>query len=178
MNSVLMRSAMRSRLTGLPATLAKTSAVRGGFHKPDPLPYKFQVDTKRHRLEDINTVLYSDIGPEFHMHLHSIQIQSGKQGWFLIFAYFSMIIFPCWLVLRHCHKQAGSNLFPCVRPGPDHAHMAPKILGYLKANNFENKPDKFGRKSAYFYKNFFRQETSNEFKPALVIEFNKHGFSY
>ena len=49
-------------------------------------------------------------------------------------------------------------MFPAVRPGPDHAHMAPKILGHLKANNYEAKPDKFGRKNAMFYRNFFRQE--------------------
>ena len=42
----------------------------------------------------------------------------------------------------------GSMLYPCVRPGPDHAHMAPKIIGHLKANNYEDKPDKFGRKNA------------------------------
>ena len=50
-------------------------ASRGGhFHKPDPLPYPWYKDTRRVHLEDVNTVLYSDIGPEFHLHLHSIQI--------------------------------------------------------------------------------------------------------
>ena len=49
-------------------------AVRGGFHKPDPLPYAEYKNTRKLHLEDVNTVLYSDIGPEFHMHLHSIQI--------------------------------------------------------------------------------------------------------
>ena len=171
MNSVLLRSAFRNKRLS-------TMAIRGGFHKPDPLPYPLYKDTRRHHLEDINTVLYSDIGPEFHMHLHSMQIQSGKQGWFLIFAYFCGIIMPCWLIARKCHKQAGANMFPAVRPGPDHAHMAPKILAHLKANNYENMPDKFGRRPASFYKNFFRQETSNEFKPELVKNFNKHGFSY
>ena len=47
-------------------------AVRGGFHKPDPLPYPWYKDTRRVHLEDVNTILYSDIGPEFHMHLHSL----------------------------------------------------------------------------------------------------------
>ena len=67
-------------------------------------------------------------------------------------------------------------MFPAVRPGPDHAHMAPKILGHLKANNYENAPDKFGRKNAVFYRNFFRQENHN--RPALVEQFNKHGFTF
>ena len=47
-------------------------AIRGGFHKPDPLPYQEYKNTRKVHLEDVNTVLYSDIGPEFHMHLHSI----------------------------------------------------------------------------------------------------------
>ena len=72
MNSMLLRSAMRSRQQVAPL------AARGGFHKPDPLPYPWYKQTRRVHLEDINTIFYSDIGPEFHMHLHSIQIQSGK----------------------------------------------------------------------------------------------------
>ena len=154
-------------------------AARGGhFHKPDPLPYPWYKQTRRVHLEDINTVLYSDIGPEFHMHLHSIQIQSGKQGWFLIFAYFMGIIFPCWLVARKCHKDAGAMLFPTVRPGKDYEHMAPQLLAHLKENNFEDCPDKFGRKNASFYRNYIRQEIGNEMKPKLVQKFNNHGFSF
>ena len=72
----------------------------------------------------------------------------------------------------------GSMLYPTVRPGPDHAHMAPKLLGHLVANNYENKPDKFGRKNAQFYRNFFRQDMSANNKPKLVVNFNKHGFSF
>ena len=112
------------------------------------------------------------------MHLHSIQIQSGKQGWFLILAYFSLIILPCWAIARKAHKNAGSNLFPAVRPGPDHQHMAPKLLSHLKEFNFEKMPDKFGRKSAEYYRNYFRQEMSSEYRPTLIRNFNKHGFSF
>ena len=46
--------------------------ARGGFHKPDPKPYAWVEDTRRTHLEDVNTVFYSDIAPEFHLHLHSI----------------------------------------------------------------------------------------------------------
>ena len=128
--------------------------ARGGhFHKPDPLEYPLYKQTRRTHLEDVNTIFYNDNAPEFHMHLHSIQIQSGKQGWFLLAAYFSLIIMPCWLVARKCHKDAGAMLFPCVRPGPDHAHMAPALLAHLKANNYENSKDFFGRRNAQFYKN-------------------------
>jgi len=63
-------------------------------------------------------------------------------------------------------------MFPTVRPGPDHAHMAPKMLHHLAANNYEAKPDKFGRKPATYYKNFFRQDMSSANKPALVKQFN------
>ena len=154
-------------------------ATRGGFHKPDPKPYAPYKNTRRVHLEDINTTLYSDIGPEFHMHLHSVQIQSGKQGWMLLFAYFGMIIMPCWLIARKCHKQAGANLFPAVRPGEDHAHMAPAVLQYLRDHDFEKMPDKFGRKSADFYKNYMRQEMKEgKVDRALVNQFNKHGFTF
>jgi hypothetical protein len=50
-------------------------AIRGGgghFHRPDPKPYPLYKYTRRYHLEDINSVLYSDFAPEFHMHLHSI----------------------------------------------------------------------------------------------------------
>ena len=90
----------------------------------------------------------------------------------MLFAYFSAIIFPCWLVARKCHKQAGSMMFPTVRPGPDHAHMAPRMLNHLMANNYEATPDKFGRKPATYYKNFFRQDMTSANKPALVTQFN------
>ena len=59
-------------------------------------------------------------------------------------------------------------IFPAVRPGPDHQHMAPKIINYLKENNFEHRPDKFGRKSAEFYRNYCRQDMSANNKPKLV----------
>ena len=59
-------------------------------------------------------------------------------------------------------------LFPCVRPGPDHAHMAPKLLTHLVTHNYENIEDPFGRKNAFFYKNHFRMDLSNENKPGTV----------
>ena len=62
----MRRNAMMSQATRM--------TVRGGFHKPDPIPYKEVKHTRRIRLEDINTTLYSDIGPEYHMHLRSVQI--------------------------------------------------------------------------------------------------------
>uniref|UniRef100_A0A7S3CJI9 Uncharacterized protein n=1 Tax=Strombidium rassoulzadegani TaxID=1082188 RepID=A0A7S3CJI9_9SPIT len=129
-------------------------------------------------MEEVNTQFYSSIGPEFYMHLHSLQIQSGKQGWFLVFSYFFAIILPCWLVARQCHLDMGSILVPAVRPGKDHHHMAPKLLGHLTANNYENKPDFLGRRNAQFYKNHFRQIISYEVKPSAVKKLNSHGFSF
>ena len=70
MNSVLLRSALRSRMAF--TNMSRLGAIRGGFHKPDPLPYPVVHDTRRVHLEDVNTILYSDIAPEFHLHLHSI----------------------------------------------------------------------------------------------------------
>lgn len=53
-------------------------AVRGGggghFHRPDPKVPKLYEHTRLIHLEDINTILYHDFSPEYHMHLHSIHI--------------------------------------------------------------------------------------------------------
>ena len=49
-------------------------ATRGGggsWHRPDPKPYPLYKYTRRYHLEDINSVIYGDFAPEFHMHLHS-----------------------------------------------------------------------------------------------------------
>lgn len=67
-----------------------------------------------------------------------------------------MVIAPVWIMARTCHKWAGSILTPSVRPGKDHEHMAPRLINHLKANNYENKDDFFGRRNAQFYKNFTR----------------------
>jgi hypothetical protein len=63
---------MRAR-NGFGPNSALMSTVRSGhFHRPDPKPYSLYKYTRRTHLEDINTILYSDFAPEFHMHLHSI----------------------------------------------------------------------------------------------------------
>ena len=94
-----LSKAMRAR-TMTTASQAASLATRGGgghFHRPDPGVPKPYVHTRRIHLEDINTILYHDFSPEFHMHLHSIQIQDTKQCYALMFSYFMMIIVPCWL---------------------------------------------------------------------------------
>ena len=92
--------------------------------------------------------------------------------------YFLLIIAPCWAIARKAHKDAGAWLFPTVRPGIDHAGMAPKLLAHLHRNNYENAPDRLGRRSADFYRNIIRQDMSHEMKPTLIRKFNKHGFNY
>lgn len=165
----MMRGARRG-------VLAQKTATRGGhFHRPDPKPYKLYTYSRRTHLEDINSVLYSDFAPEFHMHLHSIQIQHSRQGIALLMAYFALIILPCWLVTRWLHKLAGSSLFPALRPGPDHEHMAPRLLVHLQGHNHEHQPDRFGRKPATFYRNFCRQENR---KPDFVMNLLDHGFKF
>ena len=72
----------------------------------------------------------------------------------------------------------GATILPGVRPGPDHAHMAPKLLTYLKENNMEKKPDKFGRRNAEFYTNHIRQEMDPLYQPKLVKKLNAFGFSF
>lgn len=68
----LLTRAMRSKpLFGNAIFQATRGGGGGHFHRPDPKvpkPYSF---TRRYKLEDINTVLYHDFSPEYHMHLHS-----------------------------------------------------------------------------------------------------------
>ena len=72
----LLAKTMRSRSLA-PMTLA--AATRGGhFHKPDPKLWTLYEHTRVVHLEDINTVLYHDFNPEYHMHLHSPFIQNSK----------------------------------------------------------------------------------------------------
>ena len=127
------------------AQLATRGGGGGDFHRPDPKPYALYKYTRRYHLEDINSHIYSDVAPEFHMHLHSMWIQSSKQGLLLWGAYFLMIIAPMWWFARTLMKKTGAELYPCVRGGDQHAHMAPAIWNQLKNNQYERKPDKFGR---------------------------------
>ena len=165
-------------ISGQNLNFLRATSRSGHFHRPDPKPYKLYKYTRRTHLEDINSVLYSDFAPEFHMHLHSIQIQHSRQGIALLLAYFALIIFPCWLVTRWLQKLGGSMMYPALRPGSDHAHMAPRLFNHLKENNFEHKPDLLGRKPATFYRNWVRQEGQGNLKPDFLIAMQKHGFTF
>ncbi len=67
----MLSKALRQRQLFV-ANQAMLNAVRGGhFHRPDPKlgsPYE---QTRLVQLEDINTTLYHDFSPEYHMHMHS-----------------------------------------------------------------------------------------------------------
>jgi len=54
--------------------------------------------------------------------------------------------------------------------------MGPRLINHLKSNNFANKPDALGRRTAFFYRNWFRQE--NNIKPDVVAAVEKHGFKF
>ena len=150
-------------------------ATRGGggsWHRPDPKPYPLYTYTRRYRLEDINTILYGDFAPEFHMHLHSMWVQSSKQGLALWVAYFFLIIFPMWCFARKMMKNTTALLFPSVRSGEQHAHMAPALWHHMKTFDSEKAQDKFGRLNATFYRNWCRQENSR--KTSIHNQMEKH----
>ena len=164
-SSPLMAQMMRGSSTSSSPVFARANAAlatRGGggsWHRPDPKPYPVYKYTRRYHLEDINTILYSDFAPEFHMHLHSMWVQSSKQGCALWLGFFCVIIFPMWCFARWLMSCTGANMFPSVRGGEQHAHMAPKLLHHLEFNDCEKAADKFGRANAQFYKNWVRQDT-------------------
>ena len=150
-------------------------ATRGGgghWHRPDLKPYEPYKYTRRYHLEDINTYFYSDMAPEFYLHLHSMWIASSKQGVALLTGYFFLVILPVWLTARWLMKKSGPIIKPCVRGGPEYDHMAPQLFRHLKANNCENAPDKFGRLNATFYKNYIRQD--NQRQSGISEQMAKH----
>jgi len=176
----LLSKAMRNK-SGIYAQSALAMTSRGGgggFHKPDPKLPKLYQHTRLVHLEDMNTVLYHDFAPEYHMHLHSPFIQNSKQGLALQFFYFVLILVPAWWFASRLHRMAGAHLYPSVRPGKDHAHMAPALFDHLKANNYENKQDALGRRTGAFYKNFQRQMNDMEFKTSTVKAMESHGFKF
>jgi hypothetical protein len=69
-------------------------------------------------------------------------------------------------------------LFPSLRPGKDHAHMGGRLIGHMKANNYEAKDDALGRRNGTFYKNFCRQVMDYEYKPNVVKRIETHGFKF
>ena len=77
----------------------------GGGGGPDLHPYPMYKYTRRYHLEDINTTIYSDMGPEFYLHLHSIHIKGSKEGWLLIWAYFFAVICPMWFFFSWIHYK-------------------------------------------------------------------------
>ena len=65
-----------------------------------------------------------------------------------------------------------------MRPGKDHAHMGPRLIQHMMANNYENKQDALGRRTAYFYKNYCRQVMDIEYKPSSIQAVETHGFKF
>ena len=107
----LLSKTLRSRAVPLSHSVMALSSRSGGgghFERPDPkLPTEYK-HTRRIHLEDINTILYHDFAPEFHMHLHSPFIQNGKQGVALVFIYFCLVLAPAWAFAQMLNKWAGS----------------------------------------------------------------------
>ena len=62
-------------------------------------------------------MMYHDFAPEFHMHLHSMWVQSSKQGIALLAIYFFAVIAPIWATARWLQKKLGPMIFGSIRAG-------------------------------------------------------------
>jgi hypothetical protein len=105
-------------------------------------------------------------------------VKNSKQGWALWWIFILGVICPVWALGVYTMSKSGSNLTPSVRPGKDHAHMAPRIVTHLKDHNYENGTDFIGRRNGTYYKNHIRQVNDIEFKPMYVRWLETHGFKF
>ena len=48
--------------------------------------------------------------------------------------------------------------FPIVRDVPDHAHMIPGLIAYLRRQNFKEQSDFLNRNNGRFYRSCFEEE--------------------
>ena len=127
-------------------------AARGGS-KPDapvPPPYvnRRYLDIKKEGL-----TLYHGSYPEFYMHLHSMQIESGKKGIAYVILTCLLCFTPYVFVVVWTQYMMGGHLKPTITES-NNAHQLPGLMKHLKANNFEDRKDFLGRRTATFYKNF------------------------
>jgi len=56
--------------------------------------------------------------------------------------------------------------------------MGGRLIGHMKANNYENKQDAVGRRTGAFYRNYCRQVNEFGLKPSFAEKVESHGFKF
>ena len=84
---------------------------------------------------------------------------------------FPLISFYAWL-----NFKTGYFLIPDLRPVPEHAHLMPKLVDYLKSNKLDDYQDFLGRNNGKFYRTVYCQDFTK--KPDVLQKLNDHGFNF
>ena len=125
---------------------------RGGNWHPPSIPlYKQYRYHRRVDLETVTRTIHHDVAPEHFVGLFSREYPSTYAAvWRLLGT--GLLCLPLLGFLMWVSNNMGSALFPIIRDCPDHAHMLPGLIGYLKRNNFNKSDDFLGRMNGEFYR--------------------------
>lgn len=56
--------------------------------------------------------------------------------------------------------------------------MGGRLIGHMKANDYENKKDAVGRRTGAFYMNYCRQVNEAGLNPSFAEKVASHGFKF
>ena len=151
---------------------ANNWAWRGHFHRPSIPLYQPYIHKRRHRLEDVGRTIFHDIAPEHFVGIYSAEYQTTYS---VIFRFIGTFFLTCPVIifLMYVCKVSFAQPVPVVKDVPDHAHMVPGLIAYLKRQNFREQSDFIGRNNGTFYRRLFQEEFD---KPGTTLKrLKNHG---
>ena len=123
-------------------------------------------------MKDALTVLHHDVAPEYFVGLYSREYASTYAALWRLLGTIALSI-PLFALLMWINKKVGVMLKVTIRDCPDHAHMLPGLIRYLKRSNFNAAEDFLGRNNG----NFYRKQTQEDFSQTnqFLERVKKHG---